>query len=129
MNKYRLLKMNSRSGRYYAEEIATGLRQSLKTADKATAEKLLHALNESHRNPHLNQLMGQTYLAGSDPNALTRTWQDVLTAILDTKKEGSHGFERNQPEWTQTSGYTRPDSPNFEAGTPRPNFDFCRRKR
>ena len=59
MNKYRLLKMNSRGGRYYAEEIATGLRQSLKTADKAAAEKLLHALNESHRNPHLNQLMGQ----------------------------------------------------------------------
>ena len=77
MNKYRLLKMNSRGGRYYAEEIATGLRTSLKTADREAAEKLLHALNESHRNPHLNQLMGQTYLAGSDPLALTRTWLDV----------------------------------------------------
>ena len=82
MNKYRLLKMNSRGGRYYAEEIATGLRRSLKTADREAAGKLLHALNESHRNPHLNQLMGQAYLAGSDPQALTRTWQDVLAALI-----------------------------------------------
>ncbi len=88
MNKYRLLKMNSRGGRYYAEEIATGLRKSLKTADQKPAEKLLHALNESHRNPHLNQLMGQTYLAGRDPQAMTRTWQDVLAAIIASKPRG-----------------------------------------
>src|ERR1039457_7231728 len=75
INKYRLLKMNSRGGRYYAEEIATGLRKSLKTADPQAAQKLLHALNEAHRNPHLNQLMGQTYLAGRDPQAMTRTWE------------------------------------------------------
>ena len=98
MNKYRLLKMNSRSGRYYAEEIATGRRQSLKTADREAAEKLLHALNESHRNPHLNQLMGQTYLAGSDPLAMTRTWQDVLQAII-AAKEGTDTHYR----WTTAS--------------------------
>jgi hypothetical protein len=40
MNKYRLLKMNSRGGRYYAEEIATGLRKSLKTADPEVAKSL-----------------------------------------------------------------------------------------
>jgi hypothetical protein len=57
MNKYRLLKMNSRGGRYYAEEITTGLRQSLKTADPEAAEKLLHAMNEAHRNPQLNRRM------------------------------------------------------------------------
>jgi hypothetical protein len=45
MNKYLLLKMNSRGGRYYAEEIETGLRKSLKTAVCDEAEKLLHALN------------------------------------------------------------------------------------
>ena len=99
MNKYRLLKMNSRGGRYYAEEIATGLRTSLKTADQETAEKLLHALNEAHRNPHLNQLMGQTYLAGSDPLAMTRTWQDVLAAIIESKPEGSE----NRYRWTSVS--------------------------
>jgi len=99
MNKYRLLKMNSRGGRYYAEEIATGLRKSLKTADLKEAEKLLHALNESHRNPHLNQLMGQAYLAGNDPQALTRTWQDVLVAIIDSKPEGSD----NQQRWVNAS--------------------------
>jgi hypothetical protein len=82
MNKYRLLKMNSRGGRYYAEEIETGLRKSLKTADRDEAEKPLHALNESNRNPHLNQRVAHVYLAGSDPDALTRTWEDVTDAII-----------------------------------------------
>jgi hypothetical protein len=33
--------------------------------------------------------MGQTYLAGGDPLALTRTWQDVLAAIVASKPEDS----------------------------------------
>jgi integrase len=99
MNKYRLLKMNSRGGRYYAEEIATGLRKSLKTADPQAAQKLLHALNESHRNPHLNQLMGQTYLAGRDPQAMTRTWGDAITSIIATKVNKSG----QQHRWVSVS--------------------------
>jgi integrase len=87
MNKYRLLKMNSRGGRYYAEEIATGLRQSLRTSDLEEAEKLLHAKNESHRNAHLNHCMAKVYLAGSDPKALIRTWQNVMDAIIDSKPQ------------------------------------------
>jgi len=89
MNKYRLLKMNSRGGRYYAEEIATGLRQTLKTKDLQEAQKLLHALNEAHRNSFLNQRMAQAYMAGSDPDAMTRNWQAVLDAIVASKPEGS----------------------------------------
>jgi integrase len=99
MNNYRLLKMNSRGGRYYAEEIETGLRKSLKTADRDEAEKLLHTLNESYRNPHLNRAMAHTYLAGSDPQALTRTWQDVMDAIIASKAEGSDTHYR----WTTAS--------------------------
>ena len=99
MNKYRLLKMNSRGGRYYAEEIETGLRKSLKTADCDEAEKLLHALNESNRNPHLNQRMAHVYLAGSDPDALTRTWEDVTDAIIASKPAGSD----SQYRWTTAS--------------------------
>lgn len=85
MSTYRLLKMNSRGGRYYAEEIATGKRRSLKTADVKDAEKLLHAMNESERNPHLNYLIGQAYLSGSDPQMLTRTWKQVIDAIIELK--------------------------------------------
>jgi integrase len=91
--------MNSRAGRYYAEEIETGLRKSLKTADRDEAEKLLHALNESNRNPHLNQLMAHVYLAGSDPHALTRTWEDVTDAIIASKPAGSDSHYR----WTTAS--------------------------
>lgn len=95
MNKYRLLKMNSRRGRYYAEEILTGRRKSLKTADRAEANTLLHAMNEAHRNPQLNLLIGQAYLAGTDPQAMTRTWHDVIQAVIASKDEGSD----NQSRW------------------------------
>jgi integrase len=89
MNKYRMFPMNSRGGRYYAEDIATGKRISLKTADPDAAGKLLHSMNEAHRNPQLNRMIGQAYLAGTDPLAMTRTWQDVINAIIDSKPEGS----------------------------------------
>ena len=94
MNKFRMFPMNSRGGRYYAEDINTGKRKSLKTADKEAAEKLLHAMNESHRNPQLNQRMGQTYLAGSDPQAATRTWQMVLDAVAESKPADSENRYR-----------------------------------
>lgn len=80
-------------------DAATSLRKSLKRADPDEAGKLLHALNESHRNPHLNQMMGQAYLAGGDPLALTRTWQDVMAAIITSKPEGSDTRYR----WTSVS--------------------------
>lgn len=99
MNRYRLLKMNSRGGRYYAEEIETGLRKSLKTADRDEAEKLLHAQNKSNRNPHLNQRMAHVCLAGSDPDALTRSWEDVMDAIIASKPAGSDSHYR----WTTAS--------------------------
>ena len=38
--------------------------------------------------------MGQAYLAGNDPQALTRTWQDVLAAIIACKPEGSEARYR-----------------------------------
>jgi integrase len=95
MNKYRLLKMNSRGGRYYAEDIASGRRQSLKTADRDAAAKLLHVMNEAQRNAHLNRRMAQAYMAGSDPQASTRTWQAVLNAIIESKAAGSE----NQYRW------------------------------
>lgn len=91
--------MNSRGGRFYAEEISTGLRKSLKTKDRQEAERLLHAMNESHRNPHLNKHMAHAYMAGSDPKALTRTWKDVLLSIIESKPVDSDTHYR----WTTAS--------------------------
>jgi len=71
MNKYRLLKMNSLGGCYYAKEIATGRFISLKTADREAAEKLLQAMNEAARNTAM------THQA-----ALTRTFKNVLDAFI-----------------------------------------------
>ena len=94
MNTYRLIKMNTRGVRYYAVEIATRRRHSLETVDREEAEKLLHALNERHRNAHLNQMIGRIYLSASDPQSLTRTWQTVLDSIIASKPVGSDARRR-----------------------------------
>lgn len=83
----------------YAEEIATGLRKSLRTKNLEEAEKLLHAMNEAERNPQLNQRMAQVYMAGRDSKSLTRTWNDVLKAIIESKVDGSDIHYR----WTTVS--------------------------
>lgn len=90
MNKYRLFKMNSRGGRYYAEDIVTRERKSLRTPDSSEADKLLHAMNEASRNSQLNQMMGQAYLSASDPLAMTRSWRDVVTTIIASKTGDTH---------------------------------------
>ena len=95
-------------GRYYAEEIETGLRKSLKKADRDEAENLLHALNESSRNPQLNQRMAHVYLAGSDPDALSPTCEDVTDPIIASKPadSGSH-YRRNIASKDTASGLLR----------------------
>ena len=44
--------------------------------------------NESERNPQLNRAIGMAYLSGTDPEAVKRTWQDVMDDIIKDK-EGS----------------------------------------
>ncbi len=73
------------NGNFYAEDISTGKQSSLRTRDKAEANRLLHARNEAAYQPAFNKQMAKTYLAASDPRVQTRTWQDVMDYFLQSK--------------------------------------------
>jgi integrase len=75
-----------KNGRYYAENTTTGKQSSLHTRDKAEANRLLHARNEAAYQPAFNKQMAKTYLAAGDPRANTRTWQDVMDYLLQSKE-------------------------------------------
>jgi hypothetical protein len=68
--------------------------QSLKTKDKAQANRLLMALNESGKQPAMNLGLARVYLKHSDPMINQRTWQHVFDEIIKLK----HG--ENQCRWT-----------------------------
>jgi hypothetical protein len=72
-------------GTYYVEDTETGKQQTLETTDKREAHRMVHARNEARRTPHLNLMIAKAYLAASDPALISRTWQDVLSAIIGTK--------------------------------------------
>jgi integrase len=74
------------NGKFYAEDTTTGKQSSLRTTDKAEAHRLLHARNEAAYQPAFNKQMAKTYLAAGDPRANTRTWQDVMDYLLQSKE-------------------------------------------
>src|SRR5487761_2086928 len=70
--------------------IASGIRPmktftSLKTKDKAEANRLLMAMNEAGKQPAMNLSLARVYLRHSDPMVSTRTWQNVLEEIIALK--------------------------------------------
>ena len=74
-----------RAGVFYSEDTTTGKQTSLRTKDPAEAKTLLHAKNESFRQPVLNLQIARAYLAGSDPQVATRTWQVPMDEMTRTK--------------------------------------------
>src|SRR5436190_8461400 len=58
---------------------------SLGTKDRAEAKSLLNARNEAARQPQLNLQIAKAYLAGADSGVATRTWQNALGAVVESK--------------------------------------------
>lgn len=85
------------NGKFYAEDTTTGKQSSLGTRDKVEANRLLHVKNEAAYQPSLNRQMAKTYLAAGDPRANTRTWQDVMNYLLQSK-EGTSQKTRERYE-------------------------------
>src|SRR5260370_29494049 len=73
-------------GMFYVEDTETRKQESLGTKDHAEAKSLLNARNESVRQPQLNLQIAKAYLAGTDEGVSTRTWQQALDAIVETKQ-------------------------------------------
>ena len=67
---------------YYAFDDTTKTFTSLKTKDKAEANRLLMAMNEAGKQPAMNLSLARVYLRHSDPMVSVRTWQNVLDEII-----------------------------------------------
>lgn len=86
-NQYWLIRRNSG---FYSHDTRTGKRTSLKTKNRAEAQRLLAALNESVQGPLLNLQLGKIYLAAHDPKLPQRTWAEVMVELA------SHGKKQSQ---------------------------------
>jgi len=84
-DRYRLFRNFARGGSYYIQDNVTRKQESLRTKDKATAERLLNARNEAARQPAINRAIAHAYLRAADPKMITRTWQEVMKAVLEQK--------------------------------------------
>jgi integrase len=92
--KYRLYRR--RNGVFYWQENDSAKQGTLRTNDRREAERLLNAMNESHREPTLNLNLARAYLAAHDPKMAQRTWQAVMDEMathgIPTTQERARGF-------------------------------------
>src|ERR1017187_259281 len=84
--RFRLVQLGNRGGAFYCKDILTGSRTSLKTKDRADAERLILHRNEALRHPLLNRKIGMAYLTGTDSAITKRTWQEVMDDIIKDKQ-------------------------------------------
>ena len=85
MKRRFLLYRRKLGGTFYVEDTQTRKQESLGTKNRAEAVSLLNARNESVRQPQLNLQIAKAYLAGTDSGVSTRTWQNALDAIVESK--------------------------------------------
>jgi integrase len=71
-------KLYRRGERFYAEEVGTAKRRSLKTKDREQAQQMLAALNSRSEIAGLNRSLAEIHLSHSDERTLGRTWTDVM---------------------------------------------------
>jgi len=111
--KYRLYRR--RNGVFYWQDNGSQKQGTLRTTDKREAERLLNAMNESHRQPTLNLNLARAYLAAHDPKMAQRSWQALMDemathGIPTTQQRCARGFRskaydpiRNKPLIQTTS--------------------------
>jgi integrase len=96
-SRYRLISRGERGKQFYCVDSETGQRFSLKTKDRDAAEQMVLARNQALRQPALNLQIAKAYLAGTDSGVATRTWQDALNAVVETK----HGSTKER--WSRAA--------------------------
>lgn len=95
--RYRLIHRGERGSTFYCVDSETGRRFSLTTRDRDAAEQIVLARNQALRQPSLNLQLAKAYLSGTDSGAATRTWQQALDALVETK----HGS--TQERWRRAA--------------------------
>jgi hypothetical protein len=84
-NRFRLIRRGERGAKFYCVDSETGKRTALGTSDADAAKQIVLAKNQALRQPALNLQIAKAYLAGSDSGVATRTWQDALNVVVETK--------------------------------------------
>jgi len=84
--KYWLYK---RGKTFYSFDSETSKRESLYTADKDEAARIIHAKNDATRQSGINLTIAKAYLAGTDPKLVERTWGFGHAGVLFPRK-GNH---------------------------------------
>ena len=92
---YRLYRRKA-TGRYYAQNNITGKQESLGTTNRAEAQRLLCAKNETEDQPAFNAHLARTYLSAGDPEIGERTWRNVMEALLKSKVSWSQSTQLRQ---------------------------------
>ena len=82
--RFRLYRRKA-GGKFYIHDGMTGKQESLGTSDRVEAQRLLHGRNEAERQPAVNLQIARAYLAASDPQVATRTWQFVMDQTANLK--------------------------------------------
>lgn len=77
--------MFRRGNVFWVQDNETNQQSSLGTKDRLEAERLFHAKNEAHAQPIINMQIARAYLMVGDPEAATRTWQEVMEEIVKLK--------------------------------------------
>jgi hypothetical protein len=84
-NRFRLIYRGERGATFYCVDSVTGKRTSLQTKDRDAAKQILFPKNQAVTQPSINLQLVKAYLAGSDSGVGTRTWQNALDALVETK--------------------------------------------
>src|SRR5437762_4209882 len=84
--KYRLYRR--RNGVFYWQENDSAKQATLRTTDRREAERLLNAMNESHREPTLNLNLARAYLAADRKSTrLNSSHRCISYAVFCLKKK------------------------------------------
>ncbi len=84
MKRYRLVYRGVRDT-YYSFDTHTQKRESLGTNNADEAQRLVDAKDEAVRHAEMNLQIAQVYLRHSDQALTSRTWQDVMEAMVPLK--------------------------------------------
>ena len=92
-NRYRLLYRGER-GTFFCFDKVTHKRTGLQTKDRDAAKQIVLAKNQALRQPVLNLQIARAYLVGTDNGVTTRTWQNAIEALINTKQgENQHRWK------------------------------------
>ena len=91
---YRMYR-RKRTGVFYLQNNRTREQESLRTADKIEAQRLLDAKNQAQQGLALNLQLGKTYITHADPKLATRTWQEAIDEM------SSHGQAVSQARYAR----------------------------